>query len=198
MIKQKQSGTKKTNLKALAELDALSEKFGKLAARDVSDVIGVLYGVKPAAMIGGDNTCISKDVLNNLGLQCVSSTVEDILYISYDKEMAIRLSNLHERAWDDPMESFDEHREIGKLLGYPDTAVEYYLERLKTLDGDNPLPQFRPPEVEGTISRRFQRFILSPGRYQEEVKKYCLPLEEATRAHAPKTYEALCALSSRS
>ena len=198
MSKQKLSHTKIDNTEAFAELDTLSERLGKRVARDVSDVVGVICDIKPAAIIGGDNTYISKDFLKTIGLESTDSSVKDILYVSKDMKVARRLARLHEKSWEDPMESLEEHREIGELLGYPDSAIDYYLKRLKTLDSDNPLPQCRPPEVEGTVSRRFQRFILSPDNYELEVRGYCIPLEEATRLYAPKTYAAICALSSRS
>lgn len=161
---------------ALAELDALGEKLGRLVARDVIDVIGVVAGIKPAAIVGGDTTAVSTPLLDRLGVKTATSTAaEQLIYVSYRQELALDLAAAHERALAGDLEA---HRQVGELLGYPETAIVYFLKRWESLDTDQPLPQHRPEEVEGTVSRRFQAFILSPDHYEEEVASYCQPLEQ--------------------
>lgn len=184
--------------KALADIDALSEEFGEFIAYDVTDVIGVLVGLKPAALVGGNKQDIDTDLLGRLGLSYTQWPEKNLVYVSRDGETVRRLAELHKKVWGKNATYPDESREIGRLLGYPETATEYFIKRLKTLDSDSPLPAFIPEETKDTVSSYFQNLVLSPDNYKEELASYCEPLEAAVREFAPRTYAVFCALSSRS
>ncbi len=184
--------------KALADLDVLSEEFGEFIAYDITDVIGVLVGLKPVAFVGGNKQDIDSDLLRRLGLSLAQWPEKHLVYVSKDRVLAHRLAELHKKVWGSNALYPSENREIGKLLGYPETATEYFIKRLKTLDSGNPLSVFIPKETENTASAYFQNLILSPDNYKKELAEYCEPLEAAVREFAPKTYAVFCALSSRS
>lgn len=184
--------------KALAGLDGLSEEFGESIAYDVTDVIGVLVGLKPAALVGGNKRDIETSLFERLGLSYAQWPEKNLVYVSRDKVLAHRLAELHKQVWGSNAIYPDENREIGRLLGYPETATEYFIERLKTLGSNNPLPAVNPDDTGDTVSSYFQNLILSPDNYKEELAEYCEPLEAAVREFAPKTYAVFCALSSRS
>lgn len=186
--------------KALQELDALSEKFGKYVTHDITVIVGVLAGIKPVAMTesNDDDREVGVDLLERLGLKYSSWEDKGLRYVSYRQDLADRMAELHRVVWGKNGEYPDENREIGRLLGYPETATEYFLRRLLTLTTDSPLPVVTPEEIDGTVSDDFCEFILSPDNYREEIETYVYPLEAANREYAPKTYSVLLALSSRS
>lgn len=78
-------------------------------------------------------------------------------------------------------------RAIGKLLGYPPTATEYYIKRLVMLEKSGELPDMFEPPLDDPI-KHFCWLILSPDNYADEVEAYARPLMEATKKFAPKTY----------
>lgn len=175
---------------ALLELDNLSRKAkGDMAlAADIVDVIGVLAGIKPAAFIGGNELVVGNDLLSRLGLVCATSKIKNIVYVSFDKEKAERLASLHELVWGKNAEYANENREIGRLLGYPVTATEYFLHRLSVYGTTEELPIVRVKRTKDTVSEHFQSLILSPEHYDQELAAYSEPLEKATRLLAPRTY----------
>lgn len=85
-------------------------------------------------------------------------------------------------------------QEIGQLLGYPETATRYFLDpiaRFNPRGGGQEFDEYRRKSEEGTVSQHFQRLILSPAHYEEELASYSQPLEEATRTLLPNTYRML-------
>ena len=190
----------RVNTGALDELDTLSVQFGEDIAYDIVDVIGVLIGLKPVAMIGGNSEVpnIDDDLIGMLGLRYDAWAEKNLTYVSRSQEQAARLAELHKIVWGMNAAHPDKNREIGALLGYPETATDYFLKRLESLETDSPLPIFEPDELAGSVSRYFCELILSPDHYKDELKAYSLPLEKGVQEFAPKTYDMFCALSSRS
>jgi hypothetical protein len=89
--------------------------------------------------------------------------------------------------------SDDRFRQIGKLLGYPASATDYYLRRRATFkeDTSEPLPMIIPEAIKGTIHEEFCQFILSPEYWREEVEGYVMPLEKAAKELVPNTYRKM-------
>lgn len=161
-------------------------------AYEMADIVGVLSGVKPAALLGEDNIGTGRfseelpRALQLMGLtaQKISSNA---VAVSRHPEIVHELSCYYDRRFGDNTEAA--HYGIGKCLGYPVSATEYFLRRLPTLFGDDELPIVRP--LSGGDERYFHQFVLSPGHYQEEIDTYAKPLREAVELMAPNTYRTI-------
>ena len=190
---------KNLNPTALADLDNLSDLYGKYIVHDIIMVVGVLIGLKPVAMIGNnsENRDIDAELISDLGLRTAFWSEKNLTYVSFDQILANRMAELHRTVWGENTEHLEENREIGQLLGYPKTAVEYFVRRLELFKTGMPLPMLDVEDDEN-ISEYFLEMILSPEHYKAEIAEYCRPLEKAVQQYAPKTYALICALSSRS
>lgn len=158
---------------------------------DVMDTVGVVAGVKPAAVITwSDDT---SKLITVLGLAQQRAANREFMAISRSEKMAQELAGLFTDWRVAPRRSPDDERRIGKLLGYPETATEYYLKRLPTVrkPANEQLPVIQPIKFDNTVHSDFSQFILSPEHWLDEVSSYALPLELATRELAPRTYRMI-------
>lgn len=157
---------------------------------DIVDVVGVLAGLKPSSFVDYDERLAA--VLNDLGLRHVpfgyDPEIVDLMAISKDQVMANKLAELLVTHTTE-----DDEREIGKLLGYPPTATEYYIKRLPTLrnPSEEQLPMIKPKHFLGRDIDEFHQLVLSPDHWQEEVDNFIAPLEAATKEMAPGTYDRI-------
>ena len=158
-------------------------------ANEVSDLIGVLYGIKPTAYLDlapfrNDQDNIHRTI-GRLGVSVVpftSSHESELAVVSYDIELArdavaalcSRLTQYEEGV----------ERRLGRLFGYPATATDYYILRRATLGTDHELPGH---SVTGT-AQHFAQFTLSPGKLDEEMREYAYPLKRAVKKATPETY----------
>jgi hypothetical protein len=174
---------------ALDKLDRLS---GSINPADIIDTVGVLADIKPASII--DYSPDLLDVLDKLGLsycelgRCPEAI--DDLTLSKDPRISVELATI----LTDEEASDDKFRRIGTLLGYPESAIEYFIRRSTSIDKDDPdeeLPAIIPKAFDGTVHDEFCQFILSPEHWREEVEAYALPLEAAVRDMAPKTFRRI-------
>lgn len=85
----------------------------------------------------------------------------------------------------------ERHKIIGRLLGYPESATDYFLRRFDTIGAPDELPMIIPDWIDGTVDEQLHSFILSPEHYQEEMAAYIDPLHDAVRTHGPETYRGL-------
>ena len=185
---------------ALTALDSLATAHGEHIAYDITDIVGVLVGLKPVAMIGNNSKApdITTALVEKLGLKHASWPEKNLTYVSFNQENADRMAQLHTVVWGANAAHPDENREIGALLGYPVTATDYFIRRLTSFEAGVPLPIVEIDEPADSVSQYFCSLILSPEHAKEEISAYCKPLEEAVQEFAPTTYETFCALSSRS
>ena len=161
---------------------------------DAVNVVGVFAGIKPTALLttisaGGVNI---ESVFNRMGLTCVNVDPRTFV-LSRHCELADAMADLYEqggcRTDDAQMQ-----RSVGKLLGFPETATEYYVERLQFERRTGvliPAIEFPGLESSGEYGRmhNFRQFILSPSHAAEEVAQYCEPLRQATEIMTPHLYE---------
>ncbi|MBR3132097.1 hypothetical protein IKG33_01660 [Candidatus Saccharibacteria bacterium] len=177
-----------------------------IASHMMADIIGVIIGVKPATISSFNNeefTDVNPDelieLLDQVGLRILFfkqihvdrgeiTYIEDI-YISRDTKTAFRLHQAFEKlhsSMDDMGQILDQKlweessREIGHLLGYPETAVEYYIVEQ---DVDN--------EERQQLMKRYQFYVHSPKNHEQEYQIYDQKIYQALRDYAPKTAEIL-------
>ena len=201
------------NKTAIIELEELIFQIKKKpanAARMMADIMGVLIGLKPAMMGTFDfdelykfsydhlATCLEKPGLkalffkqSNLGTDKLE-WIESI-YISKDLKIAGQIHQEFEKLWQ-TMDDFgrvfalDEWKsttiKIGKLLGYPQTAVEDFVD-FSTNDEDVSY---------GERIRRVERnrYYAHSAKYEEqEYQEYDYKLNQAIAEFAPRTTQVL-------
>lgn len=173
---------------ALGLIDKESAALGN--AQSVVELVGVLAGIKPVALIRADE-CVTPDLIEATGLSCVD--IEDgHLAVSSDSELARQFKEdfIYQRG-EDQFFTDEGHRRIGKMLGYPETATDYFLKRWESMDTDDELPMVVSKSLKGTPTDYFHHFILSPDNYQQEIDEYVKPLESAVKLLAPDTYKII-------
>lgn len=176
----------------LAHLDASAAKEKEIDWRavDMLDIVGVVAGIKPSAFLNMDGPDAEK-IMTKLGLAW-HQTIGGGMAISRFDTLADALAARFEHLWDGIGDRDTMHREIGKLLGYPATATEYFIKRSATIDNpiDEQLPMILPEELEGTVRGSFHQFVLSPEAWRDELESHVVPIEAAVKELAPLTYEA--------
>ena len=178
-----------------------------VAADDMADIIGVMIGVKPAAIVCHiDTKEMAKinpndlvELLDRAGLKALLFMqnylsmgemvwCEDV-YISHDLKTAAKLHQLFEKlrsSMDDIGQIYNQKaweessREIGLLLGYPATAVEYYITER---DIDN--------KERKELMKRYQFYIHSPKHHEEEYRAYDQKIFQALQDYAPRSAKSL-------
>lgn len=183
-------------IEAIEDLDEFggSSESSFDAMNDSLTLIGVLSGVKPAGLIyhdafNDDGYCDELQYrASRLGLSTVEYvTPEGLLYISMSKHIELSLALLDEvKSAHDTSDDIHEYK-IGALLGYPKTATQYYLKRLKAVDELDRYPR----SVIHESNEAYVQFVLSPENYQQELESYSQPLEEAVKTLTPKIYDRL-------
>ena len=202
----------KIDEKEIAKLEDFFYRFKKkeCGAMDcVADIMGVLIGLKKVAFVGFNYNemenvdCLElRDLLEKLGLECVFSHrhfltmgkmvwVEDIS-ISRDIQLAVKIRDAFTALWktmDDYGKILDKKawakatREVGLLLGYPDTAILSFIKNgLEDRDGDDSLT---------IIGGKYKHFAHSKKYLEKEVEIYDVPLNSALKKYVPKTYKLL-------
>lgn len=179
---------------ALATIDSESTALGHV--QGTTELVGVIAGIKPAALIRieeiADPTLIEK-----VGLSYVLMD-SDHFAVSRDMQLSLQLQDDFDNQRDLEGYLTDEgHRRIGKLLGYPETATDYFIDRSSTIHTDAELPMVLPKSLKGTTTDYFHQFILSPNNYQKEIDEHVKPLEIAVKTLTPLTYKMIEELTNR-
>lgn len=174
----------------------------KVAANAMADFMGVIIGVKPAAItyfeiedfVNIDSEKII-ELLDQIGLKALFFAYEYIsmgqlksieeVYISRDTRTAIELREAFQKmrsSIDDFGQFSDEKkweessRRIGRLLGYPDTAIEYFITER---DIDNPERQ--------SLMAKYRFYAHSPEHHEQEYRNYDRKIYQALQDYAPRT-----------
>ena len=179
---------------ALREFDATDD----LSVGNAVNVIGVFSGIKPTTVISeggvGDS---SRSIMNRMGLVFCDVNAETTVLSRY-QELADTMADLCKkdalkyRSHDDVRTQ----RSVGKLLGFPETATEYFVERRKIYNDTGVLtpaiefPGFEWSGVNGGMDN-FRQFILSPDHAREEVEQYSEPLRQAVEIMTPHLYDRI-------
>lgn len=168
----------------LASLD--SATTDSVEAAELMDIAGVLGGVKPAALLHGD--IVDRESVVRLGLKTMGA-YNGCFVASFDEELsATFVSVFNDQRTPEGELTDDAHRNIGAMLGYPETSTEYFIARAKSFDGPDQLPMVMPRSIRNTPTENVHQLILSPDNYKEELESYVLPLEKAMQEFAPHSY----------
>lgn len=189
-------------LQALSELDSLE----MYRTEEAVNIVGVFSGIKPVALL---KRLDSKATIERLGTKFVPvmAVLPDIVRrmgLVYEEVNAqvIALSR-HQELIDaikpilpklnvgyNDVDRESEYR-VGKLLGFPESAISYYIERVehyKTSGHYLPVPDSRGFEYGTPMDSHFRQYVSSPDKVDEEVQQYSGPLRRATEVMTPKIY----------
>ena len=191
----------KTTSEVLGEFDRfLVENCGRpeIAADRLSCIVGVLIDVKPACMIDFTEFDTKEmdlkkfeDFLHRLGLEFIYDKTDlgenfeiqftHTYFISKKLETAQMLVDAEQELYDHF--STDEpnapiikiiHRKIGRLLGYPETATDWFLVRSEKMDES----ELADDEIYRDL-QNFYHFIHSRNNSDEEFLEYDQPIHAA-------------------
>ena len=173
----------------LAQLDQNAKNF--VQAGCVMNLVGVLIGLKPSAYLEESEALIP--ALKEIGLHCKKTRRNGGVAVSYVPKHAAQLAHDIRKTWGKKTINEPVERRIGALLGYPDTAIDYFAVRSVVVRLGKDVPLVMPKPGAGVPHEAFIQFILSPEHFEEELAQYAVPLEAATRQLAPHSYEVLTA-----
>lgn len=194
-------------IKILGELDQfLTEKCSRplIGADRLSCIVGVLIDIKPSCVIDftefdTENMSLKEfeKILKELGLVFIYEKTElgadfDVTFthtyfISKDKETVDMIFDAEHELYD----HFDTdepnapiikiiHKKIGRLLGYPETAIDWFLIRTEKMD----LGEIDADDAKKDL-KTYYHFIHSRLNGEEEFEEYDKPIHEAMEKYAP-------------
>lgn len=173
----------------LARLDQNAKNF--VQAGCVMNLAGVLVGLKPAAYLEESEALIP--ALKEIGLYSKKTRRNGGVAVSYAPKYAAQLAHDIRKTWGKKTINEPIERRIGGLLGYPETAIDYFVVRSVVMRLGKDVPLVMPSPGAGVPHEAFIQFVLSPEHYRDELAQYAAPLEAATRQLAPNSYELLTA-----
>lgn len=219
--------------KKLLELeDFLLEFYGGenigLVISEAASILGVIIGIKPAALIVNDvmedgrmllDGDILKNILEELGIKITIGDVskfavhknnkrmtdslyegDEFIYISIDDSLCDELKKNYSVVTDltedgvvaekDRNKWNEANLRVGKLLGYPETAV---LEYIKT-SGD---ASYMKSEERQKRMARNRYYVHSEKFEDDEFRKYDLPLNQAILKYLPRIAKSMQADSKK-
>ena len=179
----------------------------KKAAAVAADLIGVIEEIKPAALVDSPKESMNRDEfikkIKALELEVVFEIREYVnksgevikhgnLFVSKKRILAEKLKEELEKMWStlnsgkiiDRAKWKKSSLEIGKMLGYPETAVEYFVEHTN----DDMV------EIDDDWTERMNRnryYAHSKEHEKEEFLAYDKPLNVAIEKYLPVTAEIL-------
>lgn len=204
----------KAELETLGKLEKYllgSHERELIVADRLSNLVGVLIDIKPACIIDFRKNDFLKfdskkfeDYLKKLGLvfKAEETLVEvkggedfkvNTYFISKKQETLNMIVDAEHELYD----LFDEnepnapvikmeHRKIGRLLGYPETAIEYFLVRCEKMD----LGEISMEEAMKDVNK-YHHFIHSRTNGEEEYEEYDRPIHEAMEKYLPTSAEIM-------
>lgn len=190
----------------LAEMDTGGPESGpeELRGEELSMIAGVMVGLKPVALIGGNMKGAGPEELRALGLhlrrQDDGTSRDRATYVvSKSAELAdlarAFLVGVERRQQSGDWLNDEDQHQIGRLLGYPETATDYFIHRLRVQDSTGRWLPAGKDAIDPALAR-FAGLVLSPGETGlAEVQSYVVPLAEATRLCFPDTYQKMIGLT---
>lgn len=160
---------------------------------DKFGLVGVVEGIKPAAEFYtyvaktsvGEETEHIRNLLDKLGLAFIEkiyeceydeNLLEASYYVSKSKDLAREVKEQFERRADNNTGEVD--KKLGQLFGFPETAIEWYVEQAKSSDYvDN---------VSG-----YGLYIHSPEYAKEEYEQYEARIMPAFEKYCPISAEEI-------
>lgn len=199
------------NIDLLRELEGIVldfyEKKKMMGVSFLTGVLGVLIDLKPAALLINDRLNDSKlldnkrimEILNKLGVDLVREKLNkfsneeiEYLYLAKTARASLELQKWHRRFFEsvsemgeilDKKEWIEANYQIGKILGYPETATSEYIRM-----------QIDAVEKDDNYQSRMERnyYYMHSARYEnEEFEAYDLRLNLAVNKYLPVTAEIM-------
>ena len=199
------------NIDLLRELEGIVlyfyQKKKMVGVSFLTGVLGVLIDLKPAALLINDKINESKlldnkrilEILNKLGVDLVREKLNkfsnekiEYLYLAKTARASLELQKWHRRFFEsvsemgeilDKKEWIEANYQIGKILGYPETATSEYIRM-----------QIDAVEKDDNYQSRMERnyYYMHSARYEnEEFEAYDLRLNLAVNKYLPVTAEIM-------
>ena len=199
------------NIDLLRELEGVVldfyEKKKMMGVSFLTGVLGVLIDLKPAALLINDKLNDSKlldnkrimEILNKLGVDLVRERLNkfsneeiEYLYLAKTARMSLELQKWHREFFNSVSESgevldkkvwAEANYQIGKILGYPETAtLEYIRMQIEDIEKDE--------NYRSRMERNY--YYMHSARYEnEEFEAYDLRLNLAVNEYLPVTAEIM-------
>ena len=199
------------NIDLLRELEGVVldfyEKKKMMGVSFLTGVLGVLIDLKPAALLINDKLNDSKlldnkrilEILNKLGVDLVREKLNkfsneeiEYLYLAKTARECLELQKWHREFFNSVSESgevldkkvwAEANYQIGKILGYPETAtLEYIRMQIEGIEKDN--------NYRSRMERNY--YYMHSARYEnEEFEAYDLRLNLAVNEYLPVTAEIM-------
>ena len=199
------------NIDLLRELEGVVldfyEKKKMMGVSFLTGVLGVLIDLKPAALLINDKLNDSKlldnkrimEILNKLGVDLVRERLNkfsneeiEYLYLAKTARMSLELQKWHREFFNSVSESgevldkkvwAEANYQIGKILGYPETAtLEYIRMQIEGIEKDN--------NYRSRMERNY--YYMHSARYEnEEFEAYDLRLNLAVNKYLPVIAEIM-------
>ena len=199
------------NIDLLRELEGVVldfyEKKKMMGVSFLTGVLGVLIDLKPAALLINDKLNDSKlldnkrimEILNKLGVDLVRERLNkfsneeiEYLYLAKTARMSLELQKWHREFFNSVSESgevldkkvwAEANYQIGKILGYPETAtLEYIRMQIEGIEKDN--------NYRSRMERNY--YYMHSARYEhKEFEAYDLRLNLAVNEYLPVTAEIM-------
>lgn len=199
------------NIDLLRELEGVVldfyEKKKMMGVSFLTGVLGVLIDLKPAALLINDKLNDSKlldnkrimEILNKLGVDLVRERLNkfsneeiEYLYLAKTARMSLELQKWHREFFNsvsetgeilDKKEWIEANYQIGKILGYPETATSEYIRmQIENVKKDNNY-RFR-------MGRNY--YYMHSARYEnEEFEAYDHRLNLAVNEYLPVTAQIM-------
>lgn len=173
----------------------------------LAGILGVLINPKPAALLMNDRLDDFKlldnqrilEILNKLGLVLIREKLHkfsdeeiEYLYLAKTMDMCKELQKWHRKFFEsvsetgeilDKKEWIEANSQIGKILGYPETAtLEYIRMQIEGIEKDN--------NYRSRMERNY--YYMHSARYEnEEFEAYDLRLNLAVNEYLPVTAEIM-------
>lgn len=199
------------NIDLLRELEGVVldfyQKKKMMGVSFLTGVLGVLIDLKPAALLINDRFNNSKlldnkrilEILNKLGVDLVREKLNkfsneeiEYLYLAKTARECLELQKWHREFFNSVSESgevldkkvwAEANYQIGKILGYPETAtLEYIRMQIEGIEKDN--------NYRSRMERNY--YYMHSARYEnEEFEAYDLRLNLAVNEYLPVTAEIM-------
>ena len=199
------------NIDLLRELEGevldFYQKKKMMGVSFLTGVLGVLIDLKPAALLINDKLNDSKlldnkrilEILNKLGVDLVREKLNkfsdeeiEYLYLAKTAQVCLELQKWHKRFFEsvsetgeilDKKEWIEANYQIGKILGYPETAtLEYIRIQIEDIEKDD--------NYQSRMERNY--YYMHSARYEnEEFEAYDHRLNLAVNEYLPVTAEIM-------
>ena len=199
------------NIDLLRELEGevldFYQKKKMMGVSFLTGVLGVLIDLKPAALLINDKLNDSKlldnkrilEILNKLGVDLVREKLNkfsdeeiEYLYLAKTAQVCLELQKWHKRFFEsvsetgeilDKKEWIEANYQIGKILGYPETATSEYIRiQIEDIEKDD--------NYQSRMERNY--YYMHSARYEnEEFEAYDHRLNLAVNEYLPVTAEIM-------